>query len=487
MRRLGLRQRLTWSLIAVILITVVGVGVISTILVDRSLRGRLVEQALTVTEFNLTVLVPATGLPDDPGVADAQAAGLIDRFLRRGTAGAWIEFEDGAQLTGGIAPIETSPEFDRLVETGQVAYEFTTGPEGDVLVTGSLLPPDGPRFHFVTPAREIGAASRQVLIATGITGLLAVVVGALVASATSRRIVRPLADARQAAEDIAGGDLDVRVPVESEDELGKLAESFNEMADSLQTMVSQLDAARLREQRFVADVSHELRTPLTGLVNAARMLLDRVESGRASTDDALLLARTLDADVTRLRHLVEELLEISRLDRDGDAAAPIETDVAAFLAALVASRHPEATLTTDLAGPLLVEPRGLERIVGNLLDNARLHAPGAETAVAARTHDGHLVVTVADRGPGVTDAALPTLFDRFATGDPSRTGGTGLGLAIASQHARRLGGTLEAERRAEGGMLFTLRVPVVELLYDGDAPEMPGSDPESDNLPEETP
>lgn len=471
MTRLGLRARLTASLITVIIATVAAVGVSSALFVERSLRARLVEQALAVTEFNLTVLVPATGLSRDVTAADVEAAGLIDRFLRRGTAGAWIEFPDGSQVMGGTAPRETSDEFDRIVERGEVGYEFTSGADGEILVTASRLPPDGPVFFFVTSAEDVAATTRQVLVVIAITGLVAILVGAVVASALSRRIVRPVADARQASERIAAGDLAVRVPVETSDELGGLAASFNRMADSLRTMIDQLDAARDRERRFVADVSHELRTPLTALVNEAKMLLDRMEDGRGSSEDSLLLARLLDEDVSRLRHLVEDLLEVSRLDSESEALRPTETDVTALLSALIAARHPEAGLTADLPGPLLVDSRGLERVVGNLLDNARQHAPGAAVTVTARLDEGDLVVTVADQGPGVSAEALPRLFERFSTADEARSSGTGLGLAIAAQHAERMGGTLEAGLRAGGGMLFTLQTPVTELLHGGEGPE----------------
>lgn len=469
-RAAGLRRRLVLWLIALVTATVLGVGTGSVLLVERSLRSRLVEEALATAEFNLTVLVPATGVTSGADPASVEEAGLIDRFLRRGTDGAWVEFPGGARLSGGRAPVEVSDGLRAIVARGEVGYQFIDVPEGPMLVTGARLPPDGPDFFFSASAQAVTETVRQVLTVVAVAGVLAIAAGALVASRVAGRMLSPVAAAREAAEEMAAGDLQVRLAEEGSDEFGSLSRSFNRMAASLQHTVRQLDAARDRERRFVADVSHELRTPLTGVVNEAQMLLDRLQAGRAVTDDTVTLASMLEGDVARLRHLVEDLLEISRLESNGDPAPPRETDVAAFLSALIASRHPSAVLQTSLPGPVSVDARALERVVGNLLDNARIHALGAETTVEAALDGGHLTFVVADRGPGVPPEALPHLFERFSTADPARSGGTGLGLAIVARHVERMGGRVDASRREGGGMVFRVRIPVAEPLHDGEAP-----------------
>ncbi|HEX2155107.1 MAG TPA: HAMP domain-containing sensor histidine kinase [Acidimicrobiia bacterium] len=471
-RRTGLRQRLVWSLIGVVALTVVIVGVASVVLVDRSLRNRLVQEALAATEFNLTVLAPATGLPPQPTSADIQAAGLLDRFLRRGTDGAWVRLPDGETVAAGVAPVAVSESLTGIVDRGQIAYEFTDTPDGPVLVTASRLPPTGPDFYFVTSARPISDATRQVLLVVSGAGIVAILLGAVISSAAARRMLRPVGAARQAAERMAAGDLDVRLTDEGSDEFGRLSDSFNHMADSLQETIRALDAAHERERRFVADVSHELRTPLTGLVNEARMLLDRLKEDATVTDGHRTLATMLDSDVTRLRRLVEDLLEISRLDSDQAPAATTPVDIPAFLGALIAQRHPGALLSADLTQPVITDPRALERIVGNLLDNARIHAEGAETTVTAHLAEDALVIEVSDQGPGVDSDSLERIFDRFATVDASRSGGTGLGLAIVARHVSRLGGSVEAGPGRERGLRVTVRLPVGELLHDGDRDAM---------------
>jgi two-component system sensor histidine kinase KdpD len=142
--------------------------------------------------------------------------------------------------------------------------------------------------------------------------------------------------------------------------------------------------------------------------------------------------------------------------------------VTAFLGALLAERHPEAELVSTVDSPVMVEPRGLERVIGNLLDNARQHAAGTQTTVSASTAKGMLEIEVADRGPGVHPDQLERIFERFATADPARGTGTGLGLAIAAQHAARMGGAVAASLRPGGGLAMAVRLPVGNLLHGGD-------------------
>jgi two-component system sensor histidine kinase MtrB len=140
------------------------------------------------------------------------------------------------------------------------------------------------------------------------------------------------------------------------------------------------------------------------------------------------------------------------------------------VAAIVAARLPAARLhVPDEPTRVVLDRRRLERIVGNLLDNARQHGGGAAVEVTVTVSGDRLRVAVADRGPGVDEAALPALFERFHKADPSRSrGGSGLGLAIAREHAVLLGGTLEAALRPGGGLRFEADLPVTRPLPAGD-------------------
>lgn len=458
-------------MLAVLIVALTAVGVVSIVLVDRSLRARLTGEAVATTEFNLGVLAPAAGIAADATPEAIAESGVLDRFLDRGPTGVWVEFDDGARLALGDTQVVASTPLREIAANGEIGYQFTEGPRGLALLTAARFPPDGPVYFFVTPAAAVVDTVRQVGLVIGAAGLVALTAGALSAGAVARRMLSPVAAAREAAERMRAGDLGVRLDQAGTDEFGRLSGAFNEMAASLEATIDQLEEARARERRFVADVSHELRTPLTGLTNEAHLLLNRLRTGEPVTSDDVALAGMLQEDVTRLRHLTEDLLEISRLDSDAVPTESKVVDVDALIASIISSRLPDAELVSSLDQPVVTDPRSLERIVGNLLDNAHRHAPDTPVTVAASLLEDRMVVEVADRGPGVAPEMLPRLSERFATADSARGSGTGLGLAIADEHARRLGGTLTPSLRAGGGMTFRLEIPVGQLLQGGESDE----------------
>ena len=140
-------------------------------------------------------------------------------------------------------------------------------------------------------------------------------------------------------------------------------------------------------------------------------------------------------------------MEISRFDAGAERIAVEPVDIARLVRSVAAARSPEAVIEVPATTPIIeTDPRRLERILGNLLDNAREHAAGASVEVRVETVPDALVISVADRGPGVAPERLPHIFERFYKADPSRhAGSSGLGLAIAAEHAELLGGSLTAE------------------------------------------
>ena len=187
------------------------------------------------------------------------------------------------------------------------------------------------------------------------------------------------------------------------------------------------------------------------------------------------------SDVGRLRSLVDDLMEVSRFDAHAEQIAVEPVD----LAATGPGGHRVPPARGDRwrcrDQPLVIEtdPRRLDRILANLLDNAREHAPGAPVDGLARDRRtaGEIVVAVTDRGPGVPPDRLARIFERFYKADPSRHGGSsGLGLAIAAEHAALLGGYLTASNLVEGGLRMELRLPVTGSLPPGDAMAIDGAD-----------
>jgi two-component system sensor histidine kinase MtrB len=476
------RTRVAVTIVVLVAATAALVAVLSFTLVQRSLRNQLIDAAVDQADFNLGVLATTEVLPADADLADFEASGLAARFLQRGSDGLYVQFSGSDETYASSFELNDAgtllaQELRDLVVSGRFGYQFLTVGDEPRLIVGARRPPAGPDFYFVFSAATVDdalAELRRVLIAAG-AGVA--VLGVLVAGLITRHVLRPIRSASTAAGAMAAGDLTVRIPEESSDELGRWAASFNQMAASLQGRVGELQEARAREQRFVADVSHELRTPLTALVAEAEML-------SAHLDDlpgpVRRVGELLSDDVERLRRLVQDLLEISRLEASPAAAEPSDVDVAPFLAAVIADRLPAATLRCDVGGPVRTDRVALERIVGNLLDNAARHAPGADVLVRAFREDGVLAIDVADTGPGVPAAALPLLFDRFYSADASRHGGSGLGLAIARHHATRLGGGLSVRPNEPSGLVFELRVPVTESLPGGDGAEKPASQAEGE-------
>jgi two-component system sensor histidine kinase MtrB len=234
------------------------------------------------------------------------------------------------------------------------------------------------------------------------------------------------------------------------------------MAAALEAKIAALSAAQARERRFTSDVAHELRTPLAALVGEASLLAEHLDR---MPPESRRPAELLIADVGRLRRLVEELMEISRFDQGAESVQAHEVDVAALVAATVRNRGWDGRVSVEGNGrSLTTDPRRLERIVANLVDNAFEH--GGSAVTVRITSDG---IEVADDGPGIAPEHLPHLFERFYKADASRSGsGTGLGLAIAQENARLLGGEIQVQSELGAGSRFTLRLPVAQPLLQRD-------------------
>jgi two-component system sensor histidine kinase MtrB len=176
--------------------------------------------------------------------------------------------------------------------------------------------------------------------------------------------------------------------------------------------------------------------------------------------DARWAADSVVSQVARLRDLVEELLEISRMDSGQAAVSRYDIDLPWLLRTLLASRRWDDRVSLDLqVDQVRTDPRRLERIVANLVDNALAHGSGP-VEIAARREDQQLMLNVRDRGPGIDPKDGPHVFERFFKSDPARGGGSGLGLAIARENARLLGGDLTVARSDPSGTVMTVVLPL---------------------------
>jgi signal transduction histidine kinase len=394
---------------------------------------------------------------------------LIDAYERGGDF-LTVGIDEGRPFSSSfsVGVRQVPPDLRRLVQKRELGYERVAVAGTHYLVVGGPSGETELYFFFSEQNLHHELAQLRTILLVGL-GILVLVAG-LVGAVLARSTLRPVARASAAARSLAEGLLETRLPVTGRDEFGGWAEAFNEMAAALEAKISALSLAQARERRFTADVAHELRTPLTALVGEASLLADHLDLMPAEPRRP---AELLIADIGRLRRLVEDLMEISRFDAGRESVQSETVDLGSLVAAAVRARGWEGRVELDAKdAEVASDPRRLERIVANLVENALEHG-GRDVAVHVGRDEVGAFVEVVDRGPGILPEHLPHLFERFYKADPARTGrGTGLGLAIAQENARLVGGEIEVWSEPSEGSRFTLRLPqaaaVPEPLRGGD-------------------
>lgn len=317
----------------------------------------------------------------------------------------------------------------------------------------------------LTTQVETSLLVRRSLLVAG-AGLALLI--ALVVLLITRQVVTPVTQAARIAERFAAGEFAERMNVDGEDEMARLAETFNRMAANLQQKIGELQELSRVQRRFVADVSHELRTPLTTVRMAADILHGvRQDFAPEISRSAELLQNELD----RFEGLLVDLLEISRYDAGAAVLEPEVIDVRDAVQRVVDAvvplaqrRGSEVLVRTTGDTQLLVEadPRRLQRILRNLIFNAVEHGEGLPVHIVIGADEHAVAVVVRDLGVGFRPIDAARVFARFWRADPSRarqTGGTGLGLSIALEDARLHGGWLQAWGQPGQGAVFRLTLP----------------------------
>jgi signal transduction histidine kinase len=298
---------------------------------------------------------------------------------------------------------------------------------------------------------DVALVRRQILIA----GLIALVAASLIGFWVSGAVSRRLRRMRQAAEAVAEGHFDQPIPVDSSDELGQLARSFNEM----QRRLARLDSSR---KEFIANASHELRTPIFSLGGFVELL----ETEKLTAAERRAFVSEIRAQVQRLQKLTIDLLDLSRLDADvmEIKREPVDLRDAARLVAdefRPAARMHESSLQVRGRGHVvaLADLNRVSQIIRILVDNALTHTPQGTnvTVTAVRGTNAAELIVGDDAKKGIDPRAIPKVFDRFYTGDTAA--GSGLGLAIAEELAHRMGGQIAVVSR-RGHTAFTLSLPV---------------------------
>lgn len=418
-------------------------------------------------------------------IQDASSSGLVAIFRAPGQEPSLISPQDFAstELTGGVI----TPELREQVTSNpdQQYWQSTELINQGVLVPGVVvgsqlsIPGAGAYEMYIgfdfEQADQTLLFIQQVLWVAGI-GLLILV--AAIAWYVTRLVVTPIRNAANTSEQLASGDLEVRIPEKGEDVVATLAKSFNDMADSLQQQLNTLGELSVMQQRFVSDVSHELRTPLTTIKLAGDVLYQNRDQLDANSRRS---AELLHTQIERFEKLLADLLEISRYDAGNVNVDRESTNIAVLVEDVVKGMTPLAednssVLIFEAPGGHLeaqVDPRRIRRIITNLIGNAIEHGEGKPINIAVDSNENAVAVSVRDHGVGMEPEELQHVFSRFWRADPSRQrtlGGTGLGLAISLEDARIHNGALDVWAAPGQGAVFRLTLPRKPGQPMGDSP-----------------
>ncbi len=324
-------------------------------------------------------------------------------------------------------------------------------PAGTAFESGILV--DGGALQIAT-LLNASSELRTLAILLGVVALIGVLLAVVLGWLVARTALVPLNSLTDTVEDLAATtDVSRRLSPGGPDELGRLRRTFNRLLEAL-------ESSRRAQSQLVLDASHELRTPLTSLRTNLEVIR-RVDE--LSDEDRSVLVDDVLVQLQELTDLVGDLAELARGDQQPSPAEPLRLDLLVRDAVAVQSTHGRAhDVTFDLeAEPCWVEGHAdrIGRAVGNLLDNARKWSPAGQT-VSVECRDGTVVVH--DHGPGIAEADLPHIFDRFYRSPAARgLPGSGLGLAIVAQVVKAEGGTIKAENAPDGGARMSQLLPTV--------------------------
>ncbi|CCA56041.1 MULTISPECIES: MtrAB system histidine kinase MtrB [Streptomyces] len=384
----------------------------------------------------------------------------------------------GVRASGEVDPITSIPaELRHTVAQGTGTFQkftsihYTSGkaPEAGLVIGKRLNDAEGTQYelYYLFPLTQEEDSLTLVKGTLATAGLFVVVLLGAIAWLMVRQVVTPVRMAAGIAERLSAGRLQERMKVTGEDDIARLGEAFNKMAQNLQLKIQQLEELSRMQRRFVSDVSHELRTPLTTVRMAADVIHEaRVDFDPVTARSAELLGDQLD----RFESLLSDLLEISRFDAGAAALEAEPIDLRQVVRRVIGGAEPLAErkgtriVVVGDKQPVVAEAdaRRVERVLRNLVVNAVEHGEGKDVVVKLAAAGGAVAVAVRDYGVGLKPGEATRVFNRFWRADPARartTGGTGLGLSIAVEDARLHGGWLQAWGEPGGGSQFRLTLP----------------------------
>jgi two-component system OmpR family sensor kinase len=476
--RLGFRGRVL-GFSALLLVAATGAGLI----VQRTVLLRRLdnEVAASLDQERRELEALAAGRNPATGQAfEGDVRSIFDTFLRRNVPGegeVYLTFVDGAPYKTTLAP-----EGVRLDENPDLVQRWSSLQAGE---TGSLDSDAGPVDFLAVPLRSEGRTAAVFVVANFVQGerdeiesgiRVEAAVGAVVLVAAigaawviAGRLLRPVRELTDTARSITESDLSRRIPVDGDDEIAELADTFNEMLD-------RLAGAFAAQRAFIDDAGHELRTPITIVRGHLELMGDDPQDRRET------VALVID-ELDRMARIVADLLLLAKAEQpDFVQLEPVEIrDLTTEL--LMKSRalgDRDWRLDACASGSVPGDPQRLAQAVLNLARNAVEHTtPGAEVALGSARHDGEVRLWVRDSGPGVDPADRDRIFERFARGGrgPRPSDGAGLGLAIARAVADGHAGRVELVSRPGAGATFTLVWPDNGTPAMDDRPEQLATEP----------
>jgi len=457
---LSIRAKLTLWYLSLAAVVLVAFAVAIYLYLSRGLLNAIDTSLANQAErFAHAVGHPSeTEEPSQPGVLilAPQFVSVVDRD---GKVADQIPDSEGHEVPVSTAALERAanewkPEYDEVSLSPTEHVRIITWPARDE---------DGETFFVVVgqSLREVQRAQKQLVILLAIANPAALLLAGLGGLWLANKALSPVDRLTRAAERIGRGNLNERVEERrSQDEIGRLAATFNRM-------ISRLEQAFERERRFTADASHELKTPLAVLRGDIEVTLRRE---RPSEEYQRVLKSSLE-EIARLTRLTDDLLTLARSDAGESALAiePVQLDqLAAEACAYIGPLADSAGVTLNFEAPqspieIEGDPKRLKQLLVNLLDNAiKYTSAGGSVGLALSVIDSFALIEVSDTGRGIPASALPHVFERFyRQTDPrdSRVSGFGLGLAISKWIVDAHGGSIHVESDEGRGSHFTIKLP----------------------------
>lgn len=463
---LALKLILAFTLIAVTTAALVGIIIWMTSparlgdLVTRQQLATFKQSLISYYETNGTLNGIEQTFPRIGGMLTNSTGGPPDNTFAQDNRFSFVVIDANRKVVMAHRPgfvLGTLVGSDALVKATPIEFE-------NKVVGYILTPTERPGFTVEEQAFLVQSYRAVALAAAGAV-LLSLIVGALLAST----LTRPLRELKQATQRMAGGQLDQQVSIHSNDEIGELGQTFNQMSREL-THSNQM------RQQMTADIAHDLRTPLTVIAGYIESMRDGVLSPTKQRLEVIY------AEIERLQRLVEDLRTLSRaeageltLNRQMVSAGRLLQQTAAAFQHQAEQHGVQINVLTSGQSPeIWVDETRMMQVLGNLMTNALRYTPeGGQVTLKDEQAGDRAVLTVSDTGTGIAPADLPRVFDRFYRGDTARSeqnGESGLGLAIARAFVQAHGGEISVTSVSGSGTSFTIQLPLAHADGTGQSP-----------------